>query len=275
MSATDLPPPQESTAPSGKGVARTFRPARTIMALILREMSTRYGRSPGGYIWAILEPMGAILILAIGFSLLLRSPSLGNSFILFYATGFVPFTLYQDVQTMTARALMFSKPLLKYPAVTWSDAVLARFILNALTGILVGYIVLTIVLMITDSRVFLDLGPMVVAILLSLLIGLGIGMLNCAIFGLVDAWDTIWSVLTRPLFLASGVIFIYEDMPPLAQDILWYNPLMHVTGLMRTGFYPTYEASYVSVLYVVCFSLIAMFLGTVLLRRYHRDILNR
>lgn len=63
---------------------RVFRPSpiRNILALILREMSTRYGRTPGGYVWMIVEPMAGIMLLAVGFSLLLRSPSLGISFLL-------------------------------------------------------------------------------------------------------------------------------------------------------------------------------------------------
>jgi capsular polysaccharide transport system permease protein len=34
---------------------------RTIVALIMREMATSYGRSPGGYIWAIAEPVAGIV----------------------------------------------------------------------------------------------------------------------------------------------------------------------------------------------------------------------
>lgn len=267
----DPPAPQEP----GAGLTTSFRTARIVFALILREMSTRYGRSPGGYLWAILEPLGGVFIMAMAFSLLLRTPSLGNSFILFYATGFVPFTLYQNISNTVARALNFSKPLMKYPVVTWSDAVLARFILNTLTGILVGYIVLTLILVIIDTHVLLAIVPILKVIFLTLLLGFAVGMLNCVLMGMFTAWGMIWSIATRPLFIASGVIFIYEDMPPMVQDILWYNPLMHITGLMRAGFYPTYSPSYISELYVICFSLVILFLGTVLLRRYHRDILTR
>lgn len=271
MSTADIPPPQSP----GSGRALSFPISRTILALMLREMSTRYGRSPGGYIWAVLEPLGGILILALAFSLLLRNPPLGNNFILFYATGFVPFIVYQNLSNTVARALIFSKPLLQYPAVTWPDAILARFVLNALTSILVGYIVLFVILQFTESRAMLDVVPILQAAGLALLIGFSIGVLNCALFGLIDAWDLIWSIATRPLFIASGVLFLYEDMPTTVQNILWYNPLFHVLGLARTGFYPTYEASYVSELYVISFSLITLFFGTVLLRRYHRYILTR
>ncbi|MBY6069072.1 ABC transporter permease [Leisingera aquaemixtae] len=271
----DAAPDQSPALRPAVGRARRFASLRTVAALVLREMSTRYGRTPGGYLWAVLEPLAAILFLSIGFSLVIRTPSLGTSFLLFYATGYLPFDLYNSVSNTTARAVGFSKSLLKFPAVTWLDAVLARFLLNSLTGALVAILLLGGVLAVTDSRTVLDLPAAVLAMALAMALGLGLGTLNCALMGLFPLWEVAWSVLTRPLFLASGVFFLYDDMPPLAQNILWYNPLMHITGLMRSGFYPSYTASYASVTYVLALSLILLALGLVLMGRYHRDILNR
>ncbi|OED45972.1 sugar ABC transporter permease [Rhodobacteraceae bacterium (ex Bugula neritina AB1)] len=274
--------PAAPSAPAALAAAQTPRPhrlrfaaARTIGALMLREMSTRYGRTPGGYLWAVLEPMAAILFLSIGFSLVIRSPSLGTSFLLFYATGYLIFSLYQSISGATSRAIGYSKPLLKFPAVTWLDAVLARFLLNSLTGILITLLLIGGVLTVIDSRAVLDLPVAVLAMVLAMALGLGVGIMNCVLMGLYPLWDVAWSIITRPLFLASGVLYIYEDLPPLAQDILWYNPLLHLSGLMRTGFYPTYTAAYVSITYVLAVSLILLALGLVLMGRYHRDILNR
>ena len=55
---------------------------------------------------------------------------------------------------------------------------------------------------------------------------------------------------------------------------MWYNPLVHVVGQMRSGFYPYYDAPYVSPAYVFAISLICFALGLVMLRRYARDILQ-
>jgi len=242
---------------------------------VLREMSTSYGRTPGGYVWAILEPLGGIMVLSLGFSLVLRSPPLGTNFILFYATGYMPFTLYLNVSNAVSRAINFNKPLLKYPAVSWIDAVLARFVLNCLTNVLVSFLLLSSILAVTDSRTVLDTPPIIEAMSLAMLLGLGVGVLNCGLTGLFPLWEMIWSILTRPLFIASGIFFLYDTMSPLAQDILWYNPLMHITGLMRTGFYGTYTASYVNHIYVLGVSLVLLTMGLILMGRYHRDILNR
>jgi len=242
---------------------------------MLREMSTRYGRTPGGYIWGVVEPLAAIMFLALGFSLLLRSPSLGTNFILFYATGYVVFNLYQVVSSATSKSIEYSKPLLKFPAVNWLDALVARFLLNSLTGIMISFLLFTIILNIVENRTVLDLGPIIEAFCLSMFLGLGIGSLNCTLIGLFPVWGMIWGIINRPLFLASGVIYIYEDLPRLAQDILWYNPLIHITGLTRTGFYTTYSPTYIDTLYVFFVSITLLFFGLLLTRRYNRVILNR
>lgn len=270
MDAADIPPPSRP----GSGTATRFRMARTVTALILREMGSRYGRSPGGYIWAVLEPISMIAILSLGFALIARSPPLGTSFILFFGVGFAPFSLYQGISNTVARSLNFSRALLMYPVVSWVDALAARFLLNALTGIMVMYLVISMILLSLDDPILIELQPVVEASVLAILFSLGIGTLNCALIGLIAIWDQVWAIVNRPLFLVSGVIFLYEDMPPLAQDILWYNPLIHIIGLMRSGFYPTYEAPYFSAAYVTSVSLLSLFMGVVLLRRYHRAILS-
>ncbi len=205
----------------------------------------------------------------------MRTPSLGSSFLLFYATGYLPFNLYLTVSGTVANSIGFSKPLLKYPAVTWVDAVLGRFLLNSLTSVLITLILLSGILLVVNTRAIVDIPPLIQAMALSMILALGVGVLNCALMGLFPIWVVIWSVVTRPLFLASGVIFIYDQLPPLAQDILWYNPLIHITGLMRTGVYSMYAPQYISQTYVMACGLITLTLGLILLGRFHRDILNR
>ena len=68
---------------------------------------------------------------SVAFAILLRSPPLGNSFILFYAAGYLPFTVYAAIAMSVQNSIQFSKQLLQYPAVSWLDAIIARFLLLA------------------------------------------------------------------------------------------------------------------------------------------------
>ena len=274
--ASDIPQPALPQGQRAKvsGTRRSFPAVRAIMALMLREMSTRYGRSPGGYLWALLEPLAGILILSLGFSLIARTPPLGNSFILFFATGFLPFLYYSNLSSDIGRCIKFSKALLFYPSVTWVDAALARLILVTLTDVLVMILLFTGLILAAGIHVDLSAGPIILAVALTGLMSFGLGLINCMLFGLYPVWMQIWGIVNRPMFLISGAFFLYEDMPRVAQDYLWYNPLIHITGLMRQGFYTSYTAEYVSVSYVLVFSIVAIFFGSMLLRRHHRTILN-
>lgn len=254
---------------------RRLASLRAVFALVLREMSTTYGRSPGGYLWAILEPVAALALLSAIFAVLFRSPPLGNNFPLFYASGVLPFTFFMSTSNKIAQALTFSRQLLAYPTVTYIDTIIARFVLALLTDLMVCYIVFAGILMIFDTRVIPDLMVMAVAILLAEILGLGLGTLNCYISTRFPVWLRIWSILMRPMLILSGVLFVFDSIPQPYRDWLWFNPLVHVIGWMRHGLYTTYDADYVSIPYVLAISGICMATGLTLLHRNYRMLLQR
>lgn len=254
---------------------RRFASVRAVVALMLREMATRYGRSPGGYLWAVLEPVAGIALLTAVFAAAFQSPPLGTNFAVFYATGMVPFLIFTGVQGAVAAALTFSKQLLAYPTVTFLDALLARFALNFATQLMVAYLVLGGSLMVFDTRMTLNLPVIIEGFALIGLLSLGLGTLNCYLFTRFRVWQQVWSIVMRPAFIVSGIFFLFESIPRPYSDWLWYNPLIHVIGLVRRGFYSTYDATYVSTLFVTGVSLTALAAGLLLLWRHHADLLDR
>ena len=263
-----------SAAPRRVSFVR-FQRLRVLFALVVREMGTAFGRSVGGYFWAIAEPLGGILLLSIAFSLAIRTPPMGTSFMLFYATGVVPFSMFNTMSKGVAGAIASNKGLLTYPVVSTLDAVLAKFVLNFLTIFVVAIVLFTGIILIGDVDVNLDLGSAAGAFVLAALLGLGIGTLNCVLNGFFRTWRNIWSVLTRPLFVLSGIFYTYQSVPPEFQVYLWFNPLVHIIGLMRAGFYGTYDASYVSYTYVLGISLGSFVIGGYLLRRHSSFLIEQ
>jgi len=255
--------------------ARRFRMARVILALVLREMSTTYGRSPGGYVWAILQPVGLILILALGFSLLLRAPSLGTSFLLFYASALLPLRMFQDMSVNVGAAISFNRALMEYPRVTVMDAVLARALLVVLTQAVVSALIFTGIFLAEDIRETIDPAPIVTAFALAAFLGFGFGMFNCYAMMAFPVWKTLWTVLTRPLILISGVFFLYEDLPRGLQDMLWFNPLLHIAGIAREGVYAIYQPGYISIPLIAGMAMAPMVLGALLLFRFGRSLIYK
>ncbi|MEM7547560.1 MAG: ABC transporter permease [Pseudomonadota bacterium] len=228
----------------------SFINIRVIVALMMREMTTRYGKSAGGYVWALLEPIGMIAVLVIVFSQALRSPQLGDSFPLFFATGYIAFGFYGELSNFASAAIAMNKPLLTLPRVTPIDAILARFLLQFITLCVTGVIILSGIMWIEDIHTVIDYASILKAIGYASILGLGVGITNVVIFSFVPTYQNVWKIITRPMFLISGVFFIMEDLPGPLQDILWWNPVIHATGLMRKGFFPLYDANFVSELYI-------------------------
>lgn len=277
---TDTPAPHRPSRGTGRKLRRVhggarFAGLRAIMALLLRQMSTSYGRSPGGYLWAVLEPAAGIIFLTAIFSAGFRNPPMGTNFAIFYASGFMPFYMYMKSESAVRGALQGSKSLLSFPRVTIVDAIVARYLLEVLTQLLITYIILTAVLTFYDTQTVLRVGPIIMAFLMAAALGLGVGTVNCYLCTRYPVWKTFWGILTRPLVLISGVIFLPERLPDPFRDWLMWNPLMHVTGEARRGFYISYQAHYVDPVYVFVIAGVTLALGALLLPPYYRHILER
>lgn len=281
MTASSPPPslPQRKGMPINSDLKevrsyRNFASFRTIGALVLREVQTSSSRTTGGFVWAILEPVGGILLLTLIFSAGFRTPPIGSNFAIFYATGVVPFMAYMDISNKVASTIKSSKGLLAYPAVTFMDVILARIIFNTVTQFIVASIIFIGTIVAMDTRTDPQVESIAVGFLMYILFSFAIGSLNCFLFEAFSWWQPVWGILMRPLFLLSCIFFIYDDVPDLYKDWLWWNPLVHIIGQMRHAFYPSYVGDYISYTYVFSVSLCLLALGLIFLIRYHRDLQN-
>lgn len=253
---------------------RRFASLRSISALVLREMTTAYGTSHGGYFWSIAEPVGGIVLLTLIFSLGLRAPPLGTNFAIFYATGVVPFICFISMSSRIGHSIRASRALLDYPAVTFMDALLAKIFFDVITQLLVAYLVFAFITATQETRTDPQILGIALAFLMVFSVTIGVGSVNCFLFTAFPWWQQVWSILTRPLFLLSCIFFIYDDIPDEGKPYLWYNPLVHVVGQMRHAFYPSYRGDYISYVYVFGMGLVLTAIGLALLQRYHRDLMN-
>lgn len=251
-----------------------FQRLRIIFALILREMGAKTGESRWSYLWAVAEPLGGIVLLTIAFGIMLVRPPIGHNFALFYATGVMPFSLYSAVAATVANSLQANRGLLTYPVVTILDTILARWILETLTNIVIALVLFTGIFWIYDLHLILRYDRLIQAFGVASLLGLGVGTLNCVLFFYFPIWRNIWSILNRPMFLISAVMFTFDSLPPDVRAWMHYNPLIHVVGEARVGFFGTYRGDYVNLPYVLGFSAALFLLGAILIQRNHARLIQ-
>lgn len=210
--------------------------------------------------WAVLDPVLTIAILTSVFSAIARVPPLGRSFTLFFATGYAAFYIYRSTSEQVASAVEANRALLNYPVVGPYDAIIGRVILQAVTLFVVNLLLFGFLWFIVPFEK-IDLAPILLASVIAIMLGVGVGAANIVWFHLNSTYQQIWGIINRPAFIVSGVFFLPETIPHPFQGILLWNPLVHIVGLFRTGFYPTYRASYVDMPYVVGLAIFSIVFG--------------
>ena len=247
------------------------RQVTIVFALIVREMTTRYGTKFGGYMWAVLDPVLTIAILTTVFSAVAHIPPLGRSFTLFFATGYLVFYMYRSLTEQISLSVQVNRALLMYPVVQLFDTIIARGILQIITLFVVVFLLFgTLSLFVKYDQI--DIAPIALASVIAIGLGIGVGISNIVWFHLSSTYEQIWGIVNRPLFIVSGVFFLPESLPNPFRDILMWNPLVHLIGLFRQGFYPTYRAGYVDINYVGGLAIFSIFFGTVLVSAFEAQL---
>lgn len=224
---------------------------RTLNALLVRDFNTAYGRSPLGVAWAIAEPVIGIVLLTAVFSQISSVPPMGTSYPVFYATGYLPFLLFTSVQGRVMSAPKQSSQLLSHASLSVIDVIAARALLQSIVMGAVTLIVYAGVWVFCDPQETPDVGGLILAGAAACSLGVAIGVLNSGLASFFPPWEKAWGVITRPLFLISGVFYPFSAMPPSLQNALWWNPILHLVGANREAVYAGYDASYVSPTYVM------------------------
>lgn len=253
---------------------RPFSGTRVVVALMLREMASTYGRAPGGYLWVLLEPLAGIALMTVVFSYAFRTPPLGSNFALFYASGFLPFMAYTQLTAKMGGAIRYSRPLLAYPSVTYFDALLSRFLLGFITKLLLFILVIWGIHIVYGLEPALDFGRLLNAFGMIAVLSFGFGVVNCYLFGAFPIWEQIWSILNRPLFIMSGLFFLINSVGEQARSLLLWNPVAHIICEMRAGIFPIYDAQYASPFYVYSVGTVSTFFGLLMLYRHHRFLIT-
>jgi len=232
-----------------------------LFALYVRELKNRFGIFRLGYLWAIAEPVALIAVLSVIRQAFGSQDIAGVPYPLFFAAGILPYLFFQTSINQCLMAIEGNLALQNYKVVKPADGVLARFILEMLIyGISSVLIIGTMVNV--WSPVSWNSTTGVFAVLGCLcMLSLG-GCFLAAVAGpLYHESKKIVPILMRPLFFLSGIFFAADSIPVAYREILLWNPLLHVSELIRFYMFKGYESNEGSLPYLLVCSLVLLFIG--------------
>jgi capsular polysaccharide transport system permease protein len=244
---------------------------RVIWALILKEVRILHRRKALGYIWAIIEPMVQILGWLVFITIFRQRIPIGNSAITFLATGILPIMIFMRISQGMTMALLQNRLLINFPIIRANDSIVARFILEAATAVLVIVIIFSVLIVTGLSDPPHDILRGLEAISLIIMISFGFGIF-CAYVTLISAvLGQLLKALNRVIYFLSGIFFVPDMLPQNLRNIIWYNPLAHGVELFRSAYYPSFESRMPVPSYMIacaaCLTLLGLMLSSILRKR--------
>jgi capsular polysaccharide transport system permease protein len=248
---------------------------RVLLALMLRESRTRYGRQRVGYLWALIEPILHIAAFYAIFQYTLRIVPLGHSLPMFLATGLATYLGFANLMRRTKGGLASNEALLTYPIVSVMDVFLGRALLELATWVSVSFIILGALILSGLDPAPHSILMMVSAVFLLFGIGFGVGVLIGIVAQFLPSLDNLISVPLRMLYFTSGVFFLPDALPPGARDILAWNPVLQGITLFRMGYYGNYDSHMLDLKYLIIWSAMSLLAAFVVERLTRKALLSQ
>lgn len=239
-----------------------------IYALLLQELSSRFGRSRGGIIWVFAEPAAHLLVPMFIFSFIRQYLLPGIDFPVFLVYGFLPFLFFKTICLQLVSGVNAAQGLISYRQVHLMDVFVAKTMVYSVIQAAVFIIVLS-GLAIFNYDV-LPVFPVELALILVLTITLafGLGLVFAAIASLIPDASKLIKIMFMPLYFASGILFPITRLSDEWVRLLAFNPVLHLVELTRVMALKGYRPmQYMSLEYLVILALTSTVIGLMLYRQ--------
>jgi len=240
---------------------------RVLGALLVREILTRYGRHNIGFLWLFFEPM----IFTLGVTALWTATKTihGSNLpiVAFALTGYSSVLLWRNMPGRCIGALRANSPLLYHRNIKVLDIYIARLILE-FGGATISFFSLS-VLFITIGWISPpeNLLTVVAGWLTIAWFGFALAITLGALSHESELVHILWHPASYLIFPLSGAAFLVDALPPFAQNIVLYIPMVHGTELVREGYFGSHVHAHYNLAYVLPFSLVLTLFGLYQARR--------
>ena len=220
-------------------LARQFN---IIKALTIHDLQGQMKTYNYGFVWMLLDPLIYIFIFRMARKAMGGSAAPGGMTpFMFFILGMFPLYLYM-AGLKAGMSVGQRSNLLLFPRVTPVDLAFADG-LSQLT-IYITIFILAVPAVAAYENVFMpqNLIPVIFALLISWVIGLGMGLALSGALRVFPPLKMFISYTTFGLRMASGMFFCITEIPQAYWPYLTWNPLLHAAEMSRDGWFESYTS---------------------------------
>jgi capsular polysaccharide transport system permease protein len=240
------------------------RHRRILWALLMRELSTRYGRDNLGFLWVVFEPMLFAGSVSIMWSAIRTPFENGIPIVPFVITGYLPLILVRQTVNYSVSAVKVNASLLYHRQVTPLHLFIARFLIEFI-GVSTAFVIIVTLLNIVGlMSAPKDIKLVLAGWFLLAWIAFGMATIMGALAELFDFVERIVQIVTYIYIPFSGSFIMAATVAPGFRRALLFLPFIHCSEMLRSGYFGEfivtyYDAGY-AMIWAAGFTLLGLFL---------------
>ncbi len=204
--------------------------------LVRRDLMLRFQQTVAGFLWIVFQPLIQMLIFSVIFGVLVKIPTEGVPYHLFFLSGFVVWQFFTQVVNNSAlslvgNVLVISKsyfPRLALPLST---------VISALVDLAVAFAILMIFLL-ADGHYPITLRYLLlpVLVLLTVVFASGVGLLFGALMVVFRDMRNLLGFILMIWMYVTPILFPVTVAPPKYQILFYLNPMTSLVDAYRWVF---------------------------------------
>lgn len=195
-------------------------------------------------------------------------------YVMFLITGTIPYYIFQHIITGLMSSIDANKSLFAYGPVKPFDTYISRTILEVMIYSSI-FIIISFVLgwvFGIDITIYHPLEALLslsMIVIMAFAVGVGVSVLTF----FFPFFQVVVKIMLFVLYLTSGVMFPIWSLPADFQNILQYNPMLHLIEIFRESYFSSYpHIEGVNLSFPLVFSFVMLYVGLWFYSRYRLQL---
>jgi lipopolysaccharide transport system permease protein len=239
--------------------------------LVIRDLKVRFQQTIIGVLWIVLQPLIQMLIFYVIFGILIRIPTDGIPYPVFYLSGFIVWQLFLQIVNSSAYSLLGNIGIISkiyFPRLTLPLSTT----IGAVIDFVVSFFVLIVFLLSNHYLISSRYLVLPILVLLTMVYALGVGLLFGALMVVFRDTKNLLGFILQVWMFVTPIMYPISIVPEEYRILFYINPLTGFTDAFRwvflgTNSFPSITNLAVSSSVAIILLLVGMF--------YFRSMENR
>jgi capsular polysaccharide transport system permease protein len=245
---------------------------RVIGALMLRELTTRFGRENIGFLWIMVEPLLFAVLVGLLWRVMKGPTEYGLNIVAFVVSGYIPLVFFRSSVSRAVNAFTANGSLMYHRQIKVLDLILVRFAIE-LIGHMMAYLFIGLALW--PMGLFptpYDMGFFLIGWAYFAFFTFSVTLVVAPLSEMSEILEKFIPVTNYLMVPFSGAFFLVGFLHGAAVTFVLYSPAVHGMEMMRYGIFGPSINPHFDFLYPLMFNLPCMALGLFLCRAVRRHL---